>query len=90
MVDGFLEELRDMVVVEGVGDGASGPLAVDEPEAPQHPQLVGDRGLFHLDRFGELTDGGGAFPGKGSPSARVAAVTILCDLAAHELLVELY
>ena len=40
VVDRFVEQLRDVVVVEGIGDGASRALTVDEPEVAQQSQLV--------------------------------------------------
>jgi len=35
VVDGFVDELGDVVVVQRVGDGAPRALTVDEPERPR-------------------------------------------------------
>lgn len=56
----LLQEIGDVRVVQGVEDVAPAALANDEPEMAQHPQLVGDRGLLHLQRVGQLTDAAGA------------------------------
>ncbi len=43
VVDGLVEQLGDVVVVEGVDNAAAVTLSVDEAEVAQHPQLVRDR-----------------------------------------------
>ena len=56
VMDGLVQELGDVGVVQAVHDPAAVPMADDETEGPQQAQLVGDRRLFHADRGGELRD----------------------------------
>ncbi len=56
VVHGFVEELCDVVVVEGVHDAAPAAFIVDQAEVAQESQLVGDRGAFHADGVGEVAD----------------------------------
>ena len=57
VIDGLVEQHRDMAVERGVRHCPPGPLPGDQAEMTQHPQLVGDRGLLHPDIGGQLTDG---------------------------------
>jgi hypothetical protein len=56
VVDGFFEQHGDVAVVECVDDASAGSLADDESEVAQDTELVGDGGLLHLDRLGEVGD----------------------------------
>ena len=49
-----------MVVVEVVNDAAALAAADNKAEVAKQPELVGDRGRFHLDGVGELVDARGA------------------------------
>ena len=59
VVDGLFEENADMRVVQGVDRPAAGALAGDEPQVPQHAQLMGYGRLFHLDRHREFANRAG-------------------------------
>jgi hypothetical protein len=50
VADGLVEELGDVVVVDGVGDAAALPHAVDQAEMAQQPQMVGDCRVFVIKR----------------------------------------
>ena len=56
VVDGLVEELGDVVVVEAVDDTTAVALPGDEAEGAQEAELVGDGGLFHADGGGEFGD----------------------------------
>ncbi len=43
VVDGFVQQHRDVVVEQGVCHGAAGSLPGDQAEVAQHSELVGDR-----------------------------------------------
>lgn len=50
----YVDQRRDVVVVEPVVDDASVSLARDEPERAQTAQLVTDGRLAHAERGGEI------------------------------------
>jgi hypothetical protein len=56
VADRLLQEIADVVVVEVVHDLTALSATDDQPEMPEHAQLMGDRGRLHLDRGGELVD----------------------------------
>ena len=60
VVDRLVEELGDVVVVEGVHDAAAVPLPFDQAEVAQQAQLVRDRGLLHAGVRRQFADGGRA------------------------------
>jgi hypothetical protein len=57
MKDGLIEQLRDMLVVQGVHHPAALALTYDHPEVTQLTQLVRDRGRLHSHRVCEIADG---------------------------------
>ncbi|MCT7361547.1 hypothetical protein A7G45_01865 [Mycolicibacterium llatzerense] len=59
VIDGFVEQLRDVVVVEAVDDAASAAGAAHQSEIAQQAELVGDEGLLEAYRIGEVCDGAG-------------------------------
>jgi hypothetical protein len=57
VTQGFVEQRRHVRVVESVDHMASVAATQDESEVSQDPQLMGDGGLLHLHRDGEVPDG---------------------------------
>ena len=55
VVDGLVEELSDMAVIQPVDHGAATPFAIDQTERAQQAKLMGDSRLLHFDRSGELS-----------------------------------
>ena len=43
VVDGFVQQHRDVIVEQGIRHGAAASVAGDQAEVAEHPQLVGDR-----------------------------------------------
>lgn len=72
VVDGLIEQLANVAVVEGVDNGPPGPVAVDQTEVTEKAQLVGHGGLLHIDRGRQLADRAGAVaePGEDLKPAR--------------------
>jgi len=56
--DDLLEQLGDMVVVQLIDDATAVAQPDDEPQVPQHPQLVRDGGSLHPDAVGDVGDVG--------------------------------
>jgi len=56
VVDGLVEQVGDVVVVERVDGMSSLTLADDEVEVAEDAELVRDGGLLHLDRLCEFAD----------------------------------
>jgi hypothetical protein len=56
VVDGFVQEPGDVIVVEGVNGGLALPRTGDQTEVAEQAQLVGNRGVFHADVGRELGD----------------------------------
>ena len=54
--DGLGQQRADVVVVQRIDHLPAVALADDEAEVPEHPQLLGDRRLGHLELVGELAD----------------------------------
>ena len=54
MRDGLGEQYPHVVVMQRVDDLAALALAHHESQIAQHPQLLGDRGLTHLDVVRQL------------------------------------
>lgn len=51
---GLIDQLRDVAVVQRVHDPSAVPLADDEPDVLEQPQLMRDRGLLQADRLHQL------------------------------------
>ena len=84
VVDGLVEQVGDVGVVERVDDGPSAAVADDEAEMAEDAELVGDGRLFHLDRVGELADGSRRFAEAAEDAdtaRRRERLHRLCDLA---------
>lgn len=62
VLENLLEQLDDVVVVQGVDDVATTALAGDEVEVTQQAQVVGERVLLEADRGGELACGARRVP----------------------------
>ncbi len=60
MRESVRDDVRDMVVAEGIGDLASAAGALNESGRAQHPQVLGDERLRCLQRLNELVHA--AFP----------------------------
>jgi hypothetical protein len=45
---GLGEQNPDVIVMQGINDVPALALADDEPELTQHPKLLGNGGLLHL------------------------------------------
>ena len=65
-------------IPEGTGPEASGsplrlPPLLDEPGSFEHPEMLGDGGLTHVEWRGQVLDRGFAFgqPGQDRPASRV-------------------
>jgi hypothetical protein len=61
VVERLVEEFGDVVVVQGVDDGAALAGTGDQTEGAQDPELVGAGGLFHADGGGQFGGRAGAF-----------------------------
>ncbi len=57
VINRFVEQLGDMVVVQAVDDASPGAGPGDEPQSAQKPKLMGHRRLRHSDVVGEVVDG---------------------------------
>jgi hypothetical protein len=57
MRDRLGEQDAYVVVVQGVDGLSASALPDDEPQVPEHAQLLGDRRLLHLDVARQLRDG---------------------------------
>jgi hypothetical protein len=53
--DGLCKQHSDVIVVEGIDDAPAPPLTDDEPKMTQHPKLLGNSGLLHLNVACQLT-----------------------------------
>ena len=56
MVQPGAEQIRNVVVVDGVHAAPSVPLSLDQLMLAQHPQLMRDRRLLHPQRLDQLAD----------------------------------
>jgi hypothetical protein len=57
VVDGLVEQVGDVRVVEGVDDAAAASFADYEAEVPKDAQLLGDGGPFHPDGIRQFANG---------------------------------
>jgi hypothetical protein len=58
--DGLGQQRPDVLVVERIDHLPAIALTDDQPEVTQHPQLLRDGGLRHVERVGEGADRAGA------------------------------
>ncbi|GAA1506232.1 hypothetical protein GCM10009730_07090 [Streptomyces albidochromogenes] len=54
VINGFVEKLGDVIVVQAVDNAVALPDSCDEAQSAREAELMGDRRLFHPDGFGQF------------------------------------
>jgi hypothetical protein len=56
VLEGFLENVQDVLIVQGIENVPAVPPGADLAVVPENAQLVGDRGLTHVQNVHEIAD----------------------------------